>query len=90
METNAIPAEKKYLWVLDFNDLAVYNYEIDCKEHQPTSEIIKILEDVGHDTDHIEWMLSPYDEAINATTDLRKPSRYLESMANKLKTTTDR
>ena len=63
--------EYKYLWVLDFNDLAVYNYKIDCSEHQTSSELIKILADVGHDTDHIEWMLSPYEEAINATSDLR-------------------
>ena len=82
--------EKKYLWVLDFNDLAVYNYEIDCSEHQTSSEIVKILEDVGHNTDDIEWMLSPYDKAIDATSDLRKPSKYLETMANKLKTTTRR
>ena len=84
--------EKKYLWVLDFNDLAVYNYEIDCREHQPTSEILKLLADVGHNTDDIEWMLSPYDKAIDATTDLRKPSKYLENMKNnrRLNTSTDR
>ena len=84
--------EKQYLWVLDFNDLAVYNYEIDCSEHQTSSEIVKILEDVGHNTDEVEWMLSPYDEAINATTDLRKPSKYLENMKNnrRLNTSTDR
>ena len=82
--------ETMYLWVLDFNDLAVYNYEIDYSEHQPTKELIKILEDVGHNTEDVEWMLSPYDKAINATADLRKPSKYLETMANKLKTTTDR
>ena len=75
--------EKRYLWVLDFNDVAVYNYELSYSEHQPTSDIIKLLESVGHDTDHIEWMLSPYDEAINATSDLRKPSKYLEAMEQK-------
>jgi hypothetical protein len=84
--------DKRYLWVLDFNDLAVYNYEIDYSEHQPTKELIKILEDVGHNTEDVEWMLSPYDKAINATADLRKPSKYLENMKNnrRLNTSTDR
>ena len=82
--------EYKYLWVLDFNDLAVYNYKV--KLYSSTRDYLKILESVGHDTDHIEWMLSPYDEAINATTDLRKPSKYLENMKNnrRLNTSTDR
>jgi len=61
--------EYKYLWVLDFNDLTVYNYKV--KLYSSTWEYHKILEDVGHDLKHIEWMLSPYDEAINATSDLR-------------------
>ena len=89
---DAVAKEKRYVWVLDFNDSAVYNYEIDYNEHQSTSDIMKILEDVGHDTDHVEWMLSPYDEAINATTDLRKPSKYLENMKNNRRqnTSTDR
>ena len=62
--------EYKYLWVLDFNDLTVYNYKV--KLYSNAWEYHKILEDVGHDLKHIEWMLSPYDEAINATSDLRK------------------
>ena len=61
--------EYKYLWVLDFNDLAVYNYKV--KLYSSTRDYLKILESVGHDTDHIEWMLSPYDEAINATSDFK-------------------
>jgi len=64
--------ETMYLWVLDYNEKATYKYAVAIREHQPTSEIIKILEDVGHDTDNIEWMLSPYYEAINATADLRE------------------
>ncbi len=61
--------EYKYLWVLDFNDLAVYNYKV--KLYSSTRDYLKILESVGHDTDHIEWMLSPYDEAINSTSDFK-------------------
>ena len=86
--------EYKYLWVLDFNDLTVYNYRVLL--YANAWEYHKILEDVGHDLKHIEWMLSPYDEAINATSDLRKPSKYLEAMEQKrdedrkLNTTTDR
>jgi len=57
------------LWVLDFNDKAVYNYAV--KLHADESEYLKILKDVGHELSKIEWMISPYDEAIDATTDLR-------------------
>ena len=58
-----------YLWVLDFNDKAVYNYAV--KLHDWDGEYLKILKDVGHELSKIEWMISPYDEAIDATTDLR-------------------
>ena len=73
--------EYVYLWVLDFNDKAVYNYEVLL--YTDESEYLKIMEDVGHDLSKIEWMISPYEEAINATTDLRKPSKFLENMQTK-------
>ena len=58
-----------YLWVLDFNDKAVYNYAVML--YADESEYLKILKDVGHELSKIEWMISPYDEAIDATKDLR-------------------
>ena len=58
-----------YLWVLDFNDTQVYNYAV--KLHAWDGEYLKILKDVGHELSKIEWMISPYDEAIDATKDLR-------------------
>ena len=61
--------ETMYLWVLDYNDKAVYNYAV--KLHADESEYLKILKDVGHELSKIEWMISPYDEAIDATKDLR-------------------
>jgi len=61
--------ETMYLWVLDYNDKAVYNYAV--KLYADESEYLKILEDVGHELSKIEWMISPYDEAIDATKDLR-------------------
>ena len=67
-----------YLWVLDFNDGQVYKYAV--KLYADESEYLKILEDVGHELSKIEWMISPYYEAIDATTDSRfKPfNRFYE------------
>ena len=75
------------LWVLDFNDKAVYNYAVML--YADESEYLKILEDVGHELSKIEWMISPYGEAINATADLRQFPR-TEKTAYKMSTNTTR
>jgi len=72
--------ETMHLWVLDFNDKAVYKYAVML--YADESEYLKMLEDVGHELSKIEWMISPYDEAIDATTDLRDCTKefFLQSL----------
>lgn len=61
--------ETVYLWVLDYNDKATYKYAVALRENP--NDYRKMLRDVGHDLAKIEWMLSPYYEAINASNDMR-------------------
>ena len=61
--------ETMYLWVLDYNDKATYKYAVAIRENP--NDYRKMLRDVGHDLAKIEWMLSPYYEAINASNDMR-------------------
>ena len=58
--------EYVYLWVLDFNDLQVYKYNIDkalCNDYPEYPE--EYMEKLGHDTSNVQWMVSPYDEALD-------------------------
>ena len=58
--------EYVYLWVLDFNDMQVYKYNIDkaiCNDYPEYPE--EYMEKLGHDTSNVRWMVSPYDEALN-------------------------
>ena len=61
--------EYVYLWVLDYNDKSTYKYAVALREN--TDDYLKMLQDVGHDLAKIEWMPSPYDEAIDASNDIR-------------------
>jgi len=58
--------EYVYLWVLDFNDMQVYKYNIDkalCNDYPEYPE--EYMEKLGHDTSNVRWMVSPYDEALD-------------------------
>ena len=58
--------EYVYLWVLDFNDLQVYKYNIDKKIHEDYPEHCEeYMESLGHELSNIQWMVSPYDEALD-------------------------
>jgi len=62
METN----EYVYLWVLDFNDNQVYKYNIDKALYNDYPEYHEeYMEKLGHDTNNVQWMVSPYDEALD-------------------------
>ena len=62
METN----EYVYLWVLDFNDLQVYKYTIKQVLYNDYPEYPEdYMQTVGHDTNNVQWMVSPYDEVLD-------------------------
>ena len=55
-----------YLWVLDFNDTQVYKYNIELKMfNEDPDYCIDYMENLGHDTDNVQWMVSPYNEVLN-------------------------
>ncbi len=55
--------EYVYLWVLDFNDLQVYKYAIDIGRTKWFCE--DYMQRVGHEISNVQWMVSPYDEALD-------------------------
>ena len=62
METN----EYVYLWVLDFNDNQVYKYTIKRVLYNDYPEYPEdYMQTVGHDTNNVQWMVSPYDEVLD-------------------------
>jgi len=62
METN----EYVYLWVLDFNDAQVYKYTIKQVLYNDYPEYPEdYMQTVGHDTNNVQWMVSPYDEVLD-------------------------
>jgi len=62
METN----EYVYLWVLDFNDAQVYKYTIKQVLYDDYPDYPEeYMQTVGHDTNNVQWMVSPYDEVLD-------------------------
>ncbi len=62
METN----KYVYLWVLDFNDNQVYKYTIKQVLYNDYPDYPEeYMQTVGHDTNNVQWMVSPYDEVLD-------------------------
>ena len=62
MENN----EYVYLWVLDFNDNQVYKYTIKQVLYNDYPDYPEeYMQTVGHDTNNVQWMVSPYDEVLD-------------------------
>jgi len=78
METN----EYVYLWVLDFNDAQVYKYTIKQVLYNDYPDYPEeYMQTVGHDTNNVQWMVSPYDEVLDENNGW--------SVADKLRTPID-
>ena len=62
METN----KYVYLWVLDFNDNQVYKYTIKQVLYNDYPDYPEdYMQMVGHDTNNVQWMVSPYNEVLD-------------------------
>ena len=60
------PKEYINLWVLDFNDNQVYKYSIEKDLYNDYPEYPEeYMENLGHDTNNVQWMVSPYDEVLD-------------------------
>ena len=63
---DAVAKEYVYLWVLDFNDNQVYKYNIDKALYNDYPEYSEeYMEKLGHDTNNVQWMVSPYNEVLD-------------------------
>ena len=63
---DAVAKEHVYLWVLDFNDNQVYKYDIDRVLYNDYPEYPEeYMEKLGHDTNNVQWMVSPYNEVLD-------------------------
>ena len=63
---DAVAKEYVYLWVLDFNDNQVYKYNIDKALYNDYPEYPEeYMEKLGHDTNNVQWMVSPCDEVLD-------------------------